>query len=168
MTAIRQISAKTEKKFLFDIKLNWLERKRGILSETDVKDTIRVALPQQFGGSGDEWSPEHLFLGSISSCFMTTLFVFADKMQLEISHYECQTVGQIEVVNGKYEFTTINIYPKISIPDETFREKATQALEKAEKYCLISNSIKAKVICQGEIFKDKVLLHKNESEFTGL
>src|SRR5580765_2198734 len=132
MTHIQQISDKTEKKFLFDIQLNWLEKKRGILTDNNVKDTIRVALPQQFGGNGDEWSPEHLFLGSISSCFMTTLFVFADKMGLEISHYECQTIGQIENINGKYEFTTVDIYPKISIPEEAFREKAGRALEKAQ------------------------------------
>lgn len=168
MTNTKSISEKTDTKFDFDIRLNWLERKRGILSSNDVKDTVRVSLPHQFGGAGDEWSPEHLFLGSLASCFMTTLFVLADKMELEISHYECQTFGQIEIVGGRYEFTTINIYPKISIPNEAFREKANIALEKAQKYCLISNSITAQVIYHGQIIKDKVLLHKGESEFSGL
>ena len=165
MTTIKHTRGKTEKKILFDIQLNWLEKKRGILSANDVKDTIRVALPQQFGGTGDEWSPEHLFLGSLSSCFMTTLFAFADKMDLEISHYECQTIGQIEIINGKYEFTTIDIYPKISIPDETLREKAFRVLERTQNYCLVANSIRSRVIYHSEIVKDKVLRHKNESKF---
>jgi len=164
MSNTKPTSGKPDTKFDFDVRLNWLERKRGILSANDVKDTVRVALPHQFGGAGDEWSPEHLFLGSVASCFMTTLFVLADKMELEISHYECQTVGQIKIVDGKYEFTTVNIYPKISIPNETFREKAITALEKAQKYCLISNSIKAQITYHSEIVKDKVLLHRRESE----
>ena len=168
MTAIRHISGKLDKKFLFQTQLNRLENKRGIISAQDVRDTIRVALPQAFGGKGDEWSPEHLFLGSISSCFFTTYLVFADKLQFDVSHFECQAIGQIEIVEGRYEFTTVNIYPKIYITDEASRQKAMTALEKAQRYCLISNSIKSKIIYHGEVLLDKHPLHKTAAEFSGL
>ncbi len=58
MTDIRHISDKRDKKVLFDIQLNWLGGQRGILLANDVGDTLRVALPQSFGGTGDEWRPE--------------------------------------------------------------------------------------------------------------
>jgi peroxiredoxin-like protein len=164
MTDIRHISDKRDKKVLFDIQLNWLERQRGILSAKDVGDTLRVALPQSFGGTGYEWSPEHLFLGAISSCFMTTYFVFADKMGLDISNYECNATGQVGMIEGKYEFTTINLYPKVYITDDLIREKAIRTMEKTQQYCLVSNSVKCRIIYHGEVLHDKHPKHKNATE----
>jgi len=64
------MSGKTTKQFFFEVQLNWLEGKRGILSAKDTPGTIHVATPLEFGGEGKPWTPEHLFLSSISSCFM--------------------------------------------------------------------------------------------------
>ena len=83
-----------------------------------------MAIPPKFGGDGKEWSREHLFLGSISSCYMTIYLVFAKKMDFEITHFECNAIGQIELVDGKYKFTHVNLYPKVYIADESLREKA--------------------------------------------
>lgn len=159
MTTIIENRGKLDKKFQFEISLDWLGRKRGILTAKDVKDTIRVALPQAFGGTGEEWSPEHLFLGSISSCFMTTYLVFADKLGFELTHFESNADGKIELIGGRYEFTSITINAKLFIADETLREKAVQALEKAQKYCLVSNSVKASIRYDGEVMLDKHPLH---------
>ncbi|MBS1600883.1 MAG: OsmC family protein [Bacteroidetes bacterium] len=145
------------KRITFDISLNWLTDNRGILTSNDVKDTIRVALPPAFGGEPEQWSPEHLFLGSISSCFMTTYLVFAKKFGFEISHLECQTVGNLEMVDGKYVFSSVHLYPKIYIADKSFREKAIKTMEKTEKYCIISNSVKADIIYHGEVVDEKHL-----------
>ena len=60
MNDINKLTSKKSQQFLFEIRLDWLELKRGILSATDVRDTLRVATPQTFGGAGEEWSPEHL------------------------------------------------------------------------------------------------------------
>lgn len=86
---------------------------------------------------------------------MTTYLAFAKKLQFEITNFECNTIGQIEIVNGKYKFTLINVYPKISVADETLKEKANTALEKTHKYCLISNSINAAIFYHSEILIDK-------------
>ena len=34
--------------------------------------TLEFAAPPEFGGPGGIWSPEHLFVASVSSCLMTT------------------------------------------------------------------------------------------------
>ncbi len=149
------MKGKTDKQFLFEVKLYWQEKNNGILSAVDADGTIDVATPPEFGGEGKPWSPEHLFLSSISSCFMTTYLAFAKKLQFEITNFECNTIGQIEIVNGKYKFTLINVYPKISVADETLKEKANTALEKTHKYCLISNSINAAIFYHSEILIDK-------------
>jgi peroxiredoxin-like protein len=145
---------KQMQKMTFRTHLNWLEKKRGILSAGDVRDTVRVALPAAFGGEGDEWSPEHLFLGSISSCFMTTFLVMAQKMGFTISRWECPAEGEVELIDGKYEFTRVVLYPKVSIAEEAIRSKAMLAMDKAGKYCLVSNSLKTTVVLEGQVVHD--------------
>ncbi len=145
------MAGKTDKQFLFEVQLNWLAGTRGILTAKDATGTIHVATPPEFGGEGTPWSPEHLFLSSISSCFMTTYLVFAKKFHFEISHFACNAIGQIEIVDGKYKFTNINLYPKIYITNETLREKANQALEKTHQYSLITNSVNASVFYHSEV-----------------
>jgi peroxiredoxin-like protein len=151
------MKGKTDKQFLFEVKLNWQEKNKGILSASDAEGTIDVATPPEFGGEGKPWSPEHLFLSAVSSCFMTTYLAFAKKLQFEIANFECNTIGQIEIVNGKYKFTLINVYPKIFVSNESVRQKANMALEKTHKYCLISNSINAAIFYHSEIKVAKVL-----------
>jgi len=145
------MSGKTDKQFLFEVQLNWLADTRGILTASDAAGTLHVATPPEFGGQGKPWTPEHLFLSSISSCFMTTYLAFAKKFHFEIYHFECDTIGQIEIIDGKYKFTNINLYPKVYIVDEILREKANLAMEKTHKYCLITNSVNATVFYHSEI-----------------
>jgi peroxiredoxin-like protein len=145
------MSGKTAKQFFFEVKLNWLADTRGTLTAKDATGTIHVATPPEFGGEGKPWSPEHLFLSSINSCFMTTYLAFAKKLRFKISNFECTAIGQIEIVDGKYKFTNINLYPKIYIANEALREKANLALEKTHHSCLITNSVNAGIFYHSEI-----------------
>ena len=151
MTDVQQVSRQGDKQFLFQVELNSLLNQKGVLSAHDVTEKIHVATPAVFGGEGKEWSPEHLFLSAISSCFMTTYLTFAKKIRFEISNFECSTTGQVDLVEGRYQFTRINIFPKIFISDEALRQKAKLALEKTQKYCLVSNSINAEMIYHSEV-----------------
>jgi len=151
MSTINPGTAKKQAPLVFGVELSWLLKNKGILSAHDVQSSLAVAKPVQFGGEGKEWSPEHLFLGSLSSCFMNTYLVFAKKLEFEISHLECNSTGKIELVDGRYEFTTIDIYPKIYIVDENKKEQAIAALQKTEKYCLISNSVRSEITYHGEV-----------------
>jgi organic hydroperoxide reductase OsmC/OhrA len=153
MTTIYHPSAKDQNQIIFDVRLDWLEDLKGILTANDAKGPIYVATPPAFGGEAMDWSPEHLFLGSISSCFMTTYLHFVRKLKFSISHIECRAVGQVELVNGKYAFTHISIFPIIHVADATQMESAELALLKTQKYCLISNSIKPEVDYHGKIKK---------------
>jgi organic hydroperoxide reductase OsmC/OhrA len=142
---------KTDKQFLFEVQLNWLVDKKGILSAKDAEGNLHVATPPIFGGQGKPWTPEHLFLSSISSCFMTTYLAFAQKSGFEISFFYCNIIGQIEIVEGRYKFTNINLYPKVYIANENLREKAAAVLEKTHKYCLVTNSVNSTIFYHSEI-----------------
>ena len=148
------MAGKIDKQFLFEVQLNWLSDTRGILSAKDANGTVYVATPPEFGGEEKSWTPEHLFLSSISSCYMTTYLAFVKKLGFEISHFDCNAIGQIEIIEGKYKFTNINLFLKVFITGEELREKAKIAMEKTNKYCLITNSVNAAIFYHSEILID--------------
>ncbi|MGC4038596.1 MAG: OsmC family protein [Chitinophagaceae bacterium] len=145
------MTGKTEKHFLFTVQLNWLGEKKGILSAHDAVDTIQVATPPEFGGTGKPWSPEHLFLGAISSCFMTTLLAFAEKFQLSIAKIDCDITGLVGIIEGKYKFTKIDVFPRVFIAEEGLRELANKVVTNTHRYCLVTNSVNAAVTYHTEV-----------------
>lgn len=160
------MAGKTDKQFLFEVQLNWLAGTKGILTAKNVNRSIHVSTPPIFGGEGKPWTAEHLFLSSVSSSFMSTYLLFAKKLGFEIDGFECNTIGQIEIIEGKYQFTNINLYPKVFIKGEELRDKAKTALEKTHKRCLIVNSLSATVFYHSEVLvtpvenEGKYLMHK--------
>ena len=142
---------KSDKQFYFEVELNWLLNNSGIVHSREVNGTIQVSSPIQFGGEGKDWSPEHLFLSSICSCYMSTFITLSKKMNFKIARLDCSAIGQIEKVDDRYKFTYINLYPEITIDDHSLLDIANLAVEKTQKYCLISNSINAIVIYHAEV-----------------
>jgi len=136
----------------FNTQLDWIGNKKGILRGDEVQGTIYVATPQQFGGEGKDWSPEHLFLGSLSSCFMATFLNLARKYQLPVSNFSCAASGSVELVKGIYEFTQVDLYPRVHIMDELHRGKAEQILLKTSQYCLIAGALKCRLLYNTEIY----------------
>jgi uncharacterized OsmC-like protein len=72
-------------------------------------------------------------------------------MKIENTGFECTATGQVELIDGKYKFTYIHIYPKAYVGNDADVEKARVALEKTKKYCLISNSISAEIVQHPEV-----------------
>lgn len=82
---------------------------------------------------------------------MSTYLVFVSKMKIENTGFECTATGQVEIVDGKYKFTFIHIYPKAFVGNDADVERAKVALVKAKKYCLISNSVNAEIEQHSEV-----------------
>jgi len=151
---------KSNKPVIFTTELYWAGDKVGIVSSPSLK-SFSVSAPPEFGGPEGEWSPEHLFLSSITSCFMSTYLSFVNKMKIENTGFECTATGQVEIVDGKYKFTYIHIYPKAFVGNDADVERAKVAMEKTKKYCLISNSVNAEIVQHPEvaISKNHVLIN---------
>lgn len=138
------------KQFLFEVKLDWMTEKKGVLSAKDAEGELHIATPLK-PGIERVWTPEHFFLSSISGCFMTTYIAFAKKYDFEVSNFECNSIGLVDMVDDKYKFTHIDLYPKVYINSEELREKAELAMEKTHQHCLITNSVNADVFYHSEI-----------------
>lgn len=144
------MSLKSNKPIIFTTELYWSGDKLGIVSSPALK-SFSVSTSPEFGGPEGEWSAEHLFLCSITSCFMSTYLTFVNKMKIENTGFECTATGQVEIVDGKYKFTYIHIYPKVFVGNDADVEKAKVAMEKTKKYCLISNSVNAEIVQHPEV-----------------
>ena len=68
------MALKNNKPIIFTTELYWSGDKLGIVGSSSLK-SFSVSTPPEFGGPEGEWSPEHLFLSSITSCFMSTYLV---------------------------------------------------------------------------------------------
>jgi peroxiredoxin-like protein len=132
------------KVYTYHTALKWTEQKKGIISCAGKPD-IQTATPPEFKGHEGIWSPEDLFVSSVEICTMTTFLAFAERSGLLFQSYESEAEGRLELIDGKFQFTTVTIKPRIVLRSEADREKAREVLEKAEANCLISNSIKARV-----------------------
>ncbi len=106
---------------------------------------ITTAAPAEFGGPGDQWSPEHLLVGTVANCFILTFRAVARNSKLEWIHLECSPVGVLERVEKATRFTKFTVNVKLTVPAGTDTEKAERLLHRAEAGCLITQSLHADV-----------------------
>lgn len=143
----------------YNVDIDWNKERKGIMCSPelnlfngDVTSCIEVATPPEFPkGIPGIWSPEHLFTAAISSCLMTTFLAIAENFKLDFNSFHCRSKGKLEQVDGKFLMSEIVLEPTITVTDEKDRERAERVLQKSEAACLISNSVKSKIIMIPEI-----------------
>lgn len=136
----------------YQVSLNWKEGRVGTMSSDVLPTKIEVATPPEFDkGVPGIWSPEHLFTAAVLSCFMTTFLAIAEFSKLDFETFDCDAVGILDKVDGKFQMTEINLTAKLKIEDISKASKAERVLQKSEAACLITNSIKSKVNLTCEI-----------------
>lgn len=136
----------------YQVKLNWVEGRQGILQSDVLETKIEVVTPPEFPkGIAGKWSPEHLFVAAVNSCFMTTFLAVAENSKLEFSAMTCNAVGTLDKIEGKFQITEITLHPVVTILDEAQKDKAIRVMEMSEKACLISNSIKSTVYLEPNV-----------------
>lgn len=106
---------------------------------------LRTASPAEFDGPGDRWSPETLLVGAVADCFILTFRAIAGASKLAWLSLDCDVTGTLERVDRVTQFTRFDLTAHLVVPAGVDAETARQALEKAERNCLISSSLKAAI-----------------------
>ncbi len=136
----------------YDITVDWKEGRIGTMSSLALPGEMSVATPPEFPeGVPGIWSPEHLFVASINSCLMTTFLAIAANSRLQFSGFRSKGTGKLEQVEGKFAISEVTLEPAVTVGSESEVEKALRILQKAEAACLISNSVKSKMIFKPEV-----------------
>jgi organic hydroperoxide reductase OsmC/OhrA len=109
---------------------------------SDRLEPFSSAPPEAFDGPGDLWSPETLFVAAVADCLVLTFRAVAKASQLRWTKFLCDADATLDRVDGVTRFTAIDLHAWLVVPAETDPAKAEAVLEKAEKVCLVGNSLK--------------------------
>ncbi len=109
------------------------------------------APPAEFGGPGDQWSPEHLLVASVADCFILTFRAIARASKMDWNSLECTAEGVLDRVERVTKFTGMTVKATLKVPEGTDTDKAQRLLEKAEGACMITNSLSAETHLQAVI-----------------
>jgi peroxiredoxin-like protein len=136
----------------YPFSVRWLDGKRGLASAPDGLPNIEVASPPQFGGPGGRWTPEHLFVGAATTCWLTTFLAYAEKSRLEVVAVEAAGEAIVERGDdGRVSIPRLVLRPRVTLLREEDREKAEKMIRKAEETCLIARAMRAAVELEPEV-----------------
>ena len=102
-------------------------------------------------------TPEDAFVAAANTCVMMMFIWAAERFKLNLVSYDCYAEGTKLIELDRTEiFTKLVLRPKIVVradgQDETAVEKRVRrALESAQKYSLVANSIKSQIIIEPEV-----------------
>ena len=102
---------------------------------------ISSAGPAEFDGPGDRWSPESLLVASVADCFILTFRAIARASRFEWTNLDCHVDGLLDRAEGKLRFIGFNVRATLTVPAGANVTKAETLLHKAERGCLVTNSL---------------------------
>ncbi len=104
---------------------------------------LESAGPPEFGGPGDLWSPETLLSAAIADCFILSFRAIARASDFEWISLRCDVDAVLDKVDKVTQFTEIHETVVLEVPAGSDEAKAMRLLERAERVCLITNSLTA-------------------------
>ncbi len=117
----------------------------GVVGSDAITEPIKFSAPPEFSGEPRVWTPEHFFVASVVSCFVSTFSGMADLSRFNFASLEVEAEGTLEREATGWKFAEIKLRPLLRVFREKDAERGGRLLEKAERTCLITRSITAKV-----------------------
>lgn len=136
----------------YEVKLQWDGERKGTLNTGVSPQSIEVATGSDFHkGIKGLWSPEHLYLATLTSCLMTTFLAIAENSNLIFCDFKCNAIATAENVNLSLEISDVIIKVTVCIPSSKTVQKALRIIAISEKHCVISNSVKTRIHIAPEV-----------------
>ena len=123
----------------------------NVALKADDLPQLITAPPAEFGGPGDQWSPETLLVGAVANCFVLTFRAIARASKLDWSNLECSAEGVLDRVDKVTRFTQVRVTARLTVPAGTNVEKAQRLMEKSEAACLVTRSLLAETHLDAEV-----------------
>jgi peroxiredoxin-like protein len=102
---------------------------------------LTSAPPTAFDGPGDAWTPEHLLLAAVETCFLFTFRAIARRAGISFDKLDLASEGIVDRQDGRTRFTEIVLRPRLVLAAGTNMTRVKDALEKTERACLVSASL---------------------------
>ena len=117
------------------------ESEGNVSLQADDAPQLVSAAAAEFGGPGDQWSPEMLLVGAVVDGFILSFRAIARSSDFAWNRLGCSATGVVAHVDGATRFTEFNIEASLTVPEGADDENARRLLEKARDASLIRNSL---------------------------
>ncbi len=118
---------------------------------------MKFSAPPDAQGHPGVLTPEDAFVAAANTCIMMMFIWAAKRFRLKLLSYECRTEGTKLVELDRTEiFTRLRFRPIIRVDagdesKEAVEARTRRALETAQKYSLVANSVRSEIVVQPEI-----------------
>ncbi len=118
---------------------------------------MKFSAPPDAHGHAGVLTPEDAFVAAANTCVMMMFIWAAERFKLNLLSYECRTEGTKLIELDRTEiFTKLHFHPVIRVACGNERKEAVEArirraVEAAQKYSLIANSVKSEITVEPEI-----------------
>ncbi|MFB3915946.1 MAG: OsmC family protein [Terriglobales bacterium] len=137
-----------ERAYRYQTSAHWIEARHGVVIGEGLPDKIYFAAPPEFEGEADKWTPEHLLLAAVPSCFTSTFHAFAEFAKLDLPALSADCEGILVKEHGGFRFAQIFLRPAVTVAREADREQAQRLLQKAARACFVARSLNSKVVLE--------------------
>lgn len=140
------------KPYFYETEIEW-EGEKDLRITGGKLPVIEAGAPPEFKGREENWSPEHLFVASLNSCYVLTLLAIAEFSKIPLLNLSSNARGKLEKLPASgYQITEVVVKPRVVLASATDLSRMPRILEKAKENCFISNSIKSTIKIEPKIF----------------
>ena len=113
--------------------------------------------PPDAQGHAGVLTPEDAFVAAANTCVMMMFIWAAERFKLNLISYECRVEGTKLIELDRTEiFTHLRFWPVIRIAAgnedaEAVHSRTKRALQSAQKYSLVANSVKSEIMIEPQI-----------------
>jgi organic hydroperoxide reductase OsmC/OhrA len=118
---------------------------------------MKFSAPPEAQGHPGVFTPEDGFVAAANTCVMLMFIWATERFKLKLLSYECKTEGTKVIELDRTEiFTRLLFRPRIRVAagqeaKEIVEARVRRAVEAAQKYSLVANSVKSEVVVEPEI-----------------
>ena len=123
---------------------------------------MKFSAPPDAHGHPGVLTPEDAFVAAANTCVMMMFLWAAERFQLELLSYECRTEGTKLIELDRTEiFTKLHFRPVIRVArgnerKEVIEGRIRRAVQAAQKYSLVANSVKSEIVVEPNIIVEHV------------
>ena len=139
-----------ETEYFYTTEVEWTGERHGDL-RAPVLPELHVDAPPEFQGHEGVWTPEHLLLAAVGTCYVATFTAIAEHNRFRFRGLKVGVEAGLEKAGGGLTFVRITLRPRLVIQDETQQAQSLVLLEKAKKGCIISRSLAAEVVMDASV-----------------
>ena len=122
---------------------------------------MKFSAPPDAQGHAGVFTPEDAFVAAANTCVMLMFIWAAERFHLRLLSYECRTEGTKVIELDRTElFTRLCFHPVIRVAGDggsqsVVKARVQRALQAAQKYSLVANSVKSVIVVEPEIVVDQ-------------